>query len=98
MTIKTVLEQLESSAKPVAKVLHSGDQFKVIVLGFKKGMVLGDHKAARPSKLTVLNGSVIYLEGDRKVVMNIYEETDIPPGIVHSVQAMEDSLCLLTQG
>ena len=50
------------------------------------------------SKLTVLEGAVIYKEENREVKLGQYDEVEIPIEINHSVEAIEDSLCLLTQG
>ena len=60
MTIKTVLEELKTSDKPVARALHTGKGYNVLVMAFKKGMITGEHAAKIPSKLTVLEGRVAY--------------------------------------
>jgi quercetin dioxygenase-like cupin family protein len=98
MIIQTVLEQLETATNPVAKALHKGDQSKVLIIGFKKGMVLKEHKTHVPANLTVLTGRVIYHEGETQKVLAQYDETVIPIEMLHSVEALEDSLCLLCQG
>lgn len=98
MLIKDILTELETSSHPVAKALHKGEHFKVLVIGFKEGMILKEHKAHLPSKLTVMDGSVEYRQGENIVVLSKYDSFDIPVDEVHSVWAMEDSLCLLTQG
>lgn len=98
MIIKEVKEKLESSNHPIAKSLHQGKGFKVLVIGFKKGMVLKVHKAPLRSKLTVLEGNIVYNEETRTVELNRYDEVDIPVDILHSVEALKDSLCILTQG
>ncbi len=98
MTIKEVLLQLETASHPVAKALHKGDHFKVLVIGFKRGMKLKEHKAHLPSKLTVILGQVIYREGEKEIVLNNFDEVDILINTKHWVEATEDSLCLLTQG
>ncbi|WP_417444899.1 hypothetical protein [Joostella sp.] len=97
MTIIDVKRKLESSKSPVAQSLHQNTHFKVLVLGFKKDMVLKEHKAHRISKLTVLEGAVKYVEEGRTIILNQYEEFDIPVEVTHSVVALEDSLCLLSQ-
>ena len=89
---------LKASSHPVARALHKSDNFKVLMIGFNKGMILKDHRAHIPSKLTVLSGSVVYRENDREVRLAQYEEIEIPIEITHSVEALEDSLCVLTQG
>ena len=98
MTIKKIKEELENSDHPIAKSIHQGTGFKVLLLGFKKGMVLKEHKAHIKSKLTVLEGAVTYKEESRVVELNQYSELDIPIEISHSVTALEDSICILTQG
>ena len=87
MTIKDIKEELKLSVNPVAKSLHHGTGFKVLLMGFKKGMILREHKAHIQSKLTVLEGAVIYKEADRIVNLMQYDEVDIPVEITHSVEA-----------
>ena len=98
MTIKEVKEQLKGSNHPVAKSLHHGDNFKFLIVGFNKGMILKEHKAHITSKLTVLEGAVIYKEESRIVELSQYDEVEIPIEVTHSVEATQDSLCILTQG
>ncbi len=98
MIIKELLQQLETSVHPVAKPLQKGDYFKVIAIGFKKGMVLKEHKTALPAKLTVLYGSVIYKEGSISKTLNQYDETEIPDHVLHALECTEDALCILIQG
>lgn len=98
MIIKEVIEQLEAATHPVAKVLHKGDYFKVLVIGFKKGMKLKEHVAPLQSKLTVISGKVVYEQGEQKTELQKFDEINIPVNITHSVKALDDSLCLLTQG
>jgi len=98
MVIKSIVEELKSATHPVAKAIHKGANFKVLVIGFNEGMVLIDHKAHMPSKLTVIKGSVLYKEDGKDTIMHLYDEVEIPVDIIHSVSAKEDSLCILTQG
>ena len=96
-TINLVFEKLKSSKSPVARVLHNNSSFNALILGFKSGMILTEHKAKWPSKLTVLQGKVRYIEGEMVNTISAYDEQEIPPDIIHEVHADEDSLCLLTQ-
>ena len=98
MTIKEIKEQLKVTNHPVAKTLHHGNDFKVLIIGFNEGMILKEHKAHITSKLTVLEGAVIYKEENRTITLNKYDEVEIPIEITHSVEATQDSLCILTQG
>ncbi len=98
MTIKEILKQLETAGHPVAKPIHKGNNFKVLGIGFKSGMKLKDHQASLPSKLTVISGKVIYRQQETATELQKFDEIEIPVNITHSVEAMEDSICLLTQG
>src|SRR6476659_6495890 len=98
MTIKEILNQLETANHPIAKPLHKGNNFKVLVIGFKSGMKLKDHQAQLPSKLTVISGEVIYKQHEKETELQKFDEVEIPVNTIHSVEAKEDSICLLTQG
>ena len=98
MTIKEIYNQLETAQHPVARALHKGTNFKVLAIGFKKGMIMKEHQAHLPAKLTVFSGKVQYIENERIITLSQFEEVDIPVEVIHSVEAVEDSLCLLTQG
>jgi len=98
MTIRKVFEELVTATHPVAKILHKEDNIKVFVIGFKSGMLLKEHTAHRPSKLTVLTGKVIYRQNENETILGMYDEKEIPLDVIHAVEALEDSLCLLTQG
>lgn len=98
MIIKELLQQLAASSNPVAKPLHKTEHCKVIAIGFKKGMILKEHKTALPAKLTVLYGSVLYKEGQVIKALLQYDETEIPENVIHSVECTEDALCILIQG
>lgn len=98
MTIKEVKKELIAANHPVAKSLHYGSSFKVLIVGFNKGMILKEHKAPIQSKLTVLEGAVIYKEEFRVIKLMQYDEVEIPTEIAHAVEAVENSLCVLTQG
>ena len=83
---------------PSRKPIHKGDNFKVLVIGFKSGMKLKDHQAQLPSKLTVISGEVIYKQHEKETELQKFDEVEIPVNTIHSVEAKEDSICLLTQG
>lgn len=98
MILKEIALQLETSTHPVAKAFHKGEHFRVLAVGFKKGMVLKEHQTHLPTKLFVIKGKVIYVQGDMETTLSYMDEIEIPVNILHSVEALEDSLCLLTQG
>jgi quercetin dioxygenase-like cupin family protein len=98
MTISAIKEQLKTSEKPIAKSFHTGEHFKVLIFGFKKGMKLDEHTAHHRTKLMVLEGEVIYHKPKKDIRLKQFDEIDIPAKVPHSVAALSDSLVLLTQG
>lgn len=98
MIIQDVVQALANAASPVVKVLIKGDAVKVIVLGFKKGMVLKEHKTGVNTRLVVIDGRINYFSANGTVTMNRFDDLDIPVNIPHSVEALEDSICFLIQG
>ena len=98
MTIKEIKEQLKNSDSPVAKSFHTGNKFKVLIFGFKKGMSLDDHAAKHFTKLLVLEGDIIYHQESKDIRLKQHQEVDIPANVTHSVGALKESIILLTQG
>ncbi len=96
--MKQIEKYLETAKHPVVHVLKSVDNFKVIMIGFKDKMILDDHKTDVPARLVVLEGKVIYKEGEKIVMMEQYDEVDIPVNVIHSVTALADSLCMVIKG
>lgn len=98
MIFKELLQKLETAENPVAEIIQKTDSSKVLVIGFKKGMILKEHKTDIPAQLLVIKGSVIYKEKNHKEALSLYDKKNIQPDILHSVEAIEDSLCLLFKG
>jgi quercetin dioxygenase-like cupin family protein len=98
MVIQDVMAALSEAAGPVVKVLVKGDHSKVIVLGFKKGMTLREHQTAVTTRLVVIEGQVNYFSADGNVMMNKFDDLEIPVNVPHSVQALDESICFLIQG
>jgi quercetin dioxygenase-like cupin family protein len=96
--IKQALAELETKNNPVAKVLHKAADSKAIIMVFKKGMMLKEHKSALPAKLTIFNGAVSFVMLGETTILNQYDTMDIPMNEVHAVTALEDTVALLTQG
>ncbi|NHA02652.1 hypothetical protein G7092_02530 [Mucilaginibacter sp. HC2] len=97
MIIQDVVKALENSAAPVVKVLTKGAAGKVLVLGFKKGMVLKEHQTGVNTRLVVIDGKINYFSTKGTLTMNKFDELDIPVNEPHSVEALEDSICFLIQ-
>ena len=98
MIIKEILSELETKDHPVAKALFKKEGFKVLVLAFKDGMVLKEHKANVPTKLVVLEGSVNYKSEKTEIKLGKYDEFEILVNELHAVNALTDAICMLIQG
>lgn len=98
MIIKEILAELETKDHPIAKALFKNEGCKVLVLAFKKDMVLKEHKAHLPTKLIVLEGQIVYHSDAEVITLNKYDEFDIPVNDLHAVTALENAVCLLIQG
>lgn len=98
MMIKKVLEQLKTAAMPVAKIIQSNENYKAILIGLKKGMEWKEHKTTVPTRLLVIEGSVVYKADGDGTVLNKHDDLEIPVHVLHSLEGNEDSLCFLIQG
>jgi quercetin dioxygenase-like cupin family protein len=98
MVIKDAMAEVELKSHPVARILHKGDMFKVMIIAFKKDMILKEHKTHLPATITVIKGRVNYRKEDSVTTINEYDDFQIPIHETHSIESLEDSICLLTQG
>lgn len=98
MIIQEVKAALAGADKPIVKVLQKTENVKIIVLGLKKGISLKEHQTSVITKLVVIEGNIIYREGSASVMIDRFEDIDIPVNTPHAVEAMEDSICFLIQG
>jgi quercetin dioxygenase-like cupin family protein len=98
MIVKEVKSAIKDATAPIVKVLQKSEHVKVIVLGFKKGLGLKEHKTNVATKLVVIEGSINYTEGGASVIIDSFEDMDIPVNAPHAVEALEDSICFLIQG
>ncbi|GLU54373.1 hypothetical protein [Dyadobacter frigoris] len=96
--IKNVLNLLETATIPVVKIIQSNENFKAILIALKKGMVLKEHKTTFPTRLLVMEGSVVYKTDITGIFLHKHDDLEIPVHLLHSLEANEDSLCLLIQG
>ena len=61
-------------------------------------MVLKNHKAPGRKKLLVLHGTIEYKTGERSVILNKFDEFDIPLDEIHQVTGMEEAVFMLLVG
>lgn len=98
MIIQDVALQVEAAEAPVIKVLQNQVSGKVLVIGLKKGVSLKKHQTAVPARLVVIEGKVVYQQDDTSVTLDKFSDLAIPVNILHAVEALENSICLLIIG
>ncbi len=97
MTIQVALIEAKLKYHPVARILYKGDLFKATIIAFQKDMILREHKTHLPSTITVLKGKVNYKTVDLFTTIEEYDNFQISINETHSIEVMEDSVCLVTQ-
>jgi quercetin dioxygenase-like cupin family protein len=95
MIFKELFQKLETAENPAIQIVQKTDSSKVFAIAFKKGMILKEHKTDIPAQFLVIKGSVIYKEKYHQESLSLYDMKNIQPDVLHSVEAQEDSLCLL---
>lgn len=98
MIIKEIISELESSAKPVYKMLRKGENYHVLAIGFNKNMILEKHKSNIPARILVIKGEVVYNHDGGNTTLGLYDEYEIPVEETHWVEAKEDSMMLVIKG
>ena len=95
MIIPYILEEINAANKPIVKLFHKHYDAKVIAIALKSGMVLKEHQAPVNGKLLCLKGRIVFMENNKRFEIGQFEEKDITAHIPHSIEALEESVCLV---
>lgn len=98
MILKEILSEIKTADKPVVKKLQYGKEQQVLAIGLKENVILKEHKTDIPAKLVVLKGKVVYRIQNMEKELELFDEQPIEVGVLHSVEAREDSLFLVIKG
>lgn len=93
--LKDLIEKLPHSDKPLTTILLKNENTKVIAVGLKKGVMLNDHKAPGATKLIVVKGEIKYTTAHKEIVLQLFDEYDIPLEEIHRVEGLQDSVFML---
>ncbi|WP_029036749.1 cupin domain-containing protein [Salinimicrobium xinjiangense] len=93
--LKDMIEQLTTASKPLVKRFEQEEGSHVLAIGLGKDVILKEHKSDIPARILVIKGAIIYIAGDKRKELNIYDEHVIPVGEYHSVEPLEDSVFLV---
>lgn len=97
MSVRLILSEVDKAKHPVATAIQKGKNFRTLAIAFKEGMHFKDHRVHKPTKLLVLSGRILYKQNEKQILLKKYDELDIPVNASHTIEATEDSLCLLLQ-
>lgn len=89
------LIQLKTANKPIVKTVRENTCGKVLLIGLAKGITLKEHLTQVPAQLLILEGYVIYGEKEKNELLGKFAIKHIPVGVLHWLEAKEDSICLL---
>ena len=85
-----------SGAHDQITLIHEGP-LRVAVFAFHSGNVLHDHRVSGPITIQVLSGRIVFSITDgRSIEMKKGNLLSLAGGITHSVEALDDSILLLT--
>ncbi len=98
MVLQNILLELEMAKAPVGKMLRKGTDFHVLGIGFKKHMILPEHKSSLPAKLVVIQGEVVYNSDAGPLILGLYDEHEIQVDQLHWIKANEDSMIIVVKG
>lgn len=84
-----------STDKPVIKLIYQANQYKLLAIGMKTGVVLPEHTAPSKAKLMVVKGEIDFNTATQSIRLAAPDSLEIPGDIVHSVEAYNDAMFLL---
>lgn len=80
----------------LSRTLHRDELVRLVVFGFDEGQELTEHTSASAAVVQVVSGSVtVGVEGEERR-MGPAAWLLLPPGMPHSLRALEPSVVLLT--
>lgn len=95
MTIHELREKSLLSNKPQAAAVFHGKPCRITLIHLPKGGSLPSHVSNSEALLIVVQGSLNYnCNGDSTLLSSLGEQY-IPPKVVHDLEAVENSVCIL---
>jgi quercetin dioxygenase-like cupin family protein len=82
----------------VSKTLVKHADFRVVLMGFKAGTRMEKHQAVGPLSIQTLAGHINVRAAQRMFDLRLGSLLTLERGTAHDVEALEDSIVLLTIG
>lgn len=98
MIIQEIINLMPSSDKVITRILRKYDQNRIIAIGLNKGLILPDHISSVPALLIPIQGKVYFRSEVLSIEVQTFDELEIPINVIHSLEAVEDSVCILIKG
>lgn len=95
MLVKEILSELPNATKPVVRKYEQQEGSHVLAIGLGKDVILKEHKSDIPARILVIKGRIIYVAGDKRTSLELFDEHMIPIGEYHSIEPQEDSIFLV---
>lgn len=94
--LNKMIAEIPTCKKPILRVIFRNSCTRIAALGLKKGMRLIDHQLPVDTKIIMLEGNIEIDSKIEVVILNKFDEYDIPRKVIHQVRANENSLLLIT--
>jgi len=98
MMIQEVIKMIPNSQSVITRIIRKYVNNRIIVIGLKKGIFLPDHISSVPALLIPIQGKVYFRSDVISIKIQTLEEVEIPVNVMHSLEALEDSVCILIKG
>ncbi|MBX5449226.1 cupin domain-containing protein [Thermogemmatispora sp.] len=84
------------SEGPVTRTLWEGATARLLLLALKAGQQLHEHRTSYEALIQVLSGHLLFTLEHERISMRAGTLLHLAPHVAHSVEALQDSLFLIT--
>jgi quercetin dioxygenase-like cupin family protein len=101
--LRTELEELRrkpgyAAGEPTGSTLLKEPDLRIVLMALRAGGRMVEHRASGPISVQPIEGRFLFSLPDHSVELTAGKLLTLEPGIAHSVDAVEDSVFLLTIG
>jgi len=87
MIIHNAIADFASAQNSILRTLHEGDNSKALVLTFRTGMTIKEHKSNVPATLIAVSGKINYHTSKTTITLKMYNNLSIIPEELHAVRS-----------
>ncbi|MBF0596289.1 cupin domain-containing protein [Faecalibacter rhinopitheci] len=93
--LNNIIKQLDTCNKPILHVIFRNNNTRIAALGLRKGQKLIDHQLPVAAKIILLEGKIEIDSKIEIVVLEKFNEYEIPKKVIHQVRTIENALALI---